>query len=663
MPTKRWPSIWGNPSLWLIVAMLAVCALLHYSPHVAFLRAISPEATVGVTRHVMDRILFLLPITYAAFIFGVKAGLLTTAAALAIMLPRAISLSPVPRDALLETGSVILVACMVVFFFHSQRRERERRLQTLLELEAAQKELKQHIQVIEKDEQRLATLNAVSNLVNQSLELQYILNAATDKVIEVMGMDAALVFLWDKKAQELVLGVYGGVSEEFAAGVRRMGLGEGFNGLVAQTGEPMVVEDASQDRRLTREVVKREGLKSQLIVPLKSKGEVVGTLCVAKRERRQFLSDEVDLLSSIANQIGISIENARLYEDERKVAEQLRISEKTYRDLFDNASDAILVHDLEGRVLAANPAVAKLVGYDREALIGRMVQEFLPEHNMRMAQEIRHKLLSGENIEQPYEQRLIRRDGSQAIVKIATSLISDGNPRGFQHVARDVTDEERAKENLRFYVQQATRAQEEERKRIARELHDDTAQGLIVLSRQLEKLMLNKEQLPKEDLKLLEDLQRQTDALLEGVRRFSQDLRPSVLDDLGLLAALEFLASDMTKRGIATDLSIVGEAIRLPSEIELLLFRIAQEALRNVWRHSQATTAEVRVEFSNSRILVVIKDNGKGFELPQRVGDLASAGKLGLAGIQERARLIGGTVTVQSKLGAGTTVTVEVPLQ
>lgn len=246
---------------------------------------------------------------------------------------------------------------------------------------------------------------------------------------------------------------------------------------------------------------------------------------------------------------------------------------------------------------------------------------------------------------------------------MASSLISsDGQPVGFQHVARDVTDEERVKENLRFYAQQVTRAQEEERKRIARELHDDTAQGLIALSRQLEKLMLAKEPLSKEDLKLLEGLQQQTDAILEGVRRFGQDLRPSILDDLGLLPALESLTDDLTKYGIDTKVRIVGEARRLSPETELVLFRIAQEALRNVWRHSQASRTELAIEFSDTKLVIVISDNGRGFELPQRLGDLASTGKLGLAGMQERARLIGATLTLQSESGAGTKVLVEVPI-
>ncbi len=105
----------------------------------------------------------------------------------------------------------------------------------------------------------------------------------------------------------------------------------------------------------------------------------------------------------------------------------------------------------------------------------------------------------------------------------------------------------------------------------------------------------------------------------------------------------------------------LGSEQRFAEEVELALFRILQEALRNVWRHSEATKAEIKVEFEQSKTRVTVSDNGKGFNLPQMIGDLAKDGKLGLAGIQERTRLIGGTLTVQSEPGRGSSITVELP--
>lgn len=217
-------------------------------------------------------------------------------------------------------------------------------------------------------------------------------------------------------------------------------------------------------------------------------------------------------------------------------------------------------------------------------------------------------------------------------------------------------------QNLRYYLQQATRAQEEERKRISHELHDDTIQALVVLSRQLDALASSKEGLSKENRLRLEALWQQTDSILGGVRRLSQDLRPAALDRLGLLPALEWLAANVTEHsGIETAVTVTGQEHRLPEEAVIALFRITQEALRNVWRHSGATKAEITVEFGKGKTSITTSDNGKGFKLPGKIGDMAKEGKLGLAGMQERAQLAGGTLIVQSQPGQGTSVTVALP--
>jgi signal transduction histidine kinase len=258
---------------------------------------------------------------------------------------------------------------------------------------------------------------------------------------------------------------------------------------------------------------------------------------------------------------------------------------------------------------------------------------------------------------------MIRRDGTEAILKVTTSVVlEDGKPAGFHNIARDVTEEMRLRENLRLYLSQVTKAQEEERKRIARELHDDTIQSLVVLSRQLEDAASGGKGMPEDKRLLLESLRQQTTSIMDGVRRLTQDLRPSTLDRLGLLAGLEWLANDVARySGVAVKVGVLGTGRRLPADVELTLFRIAQEALRNMWRHAQATEAEVAVDFQESKVAMAIRDNGRGFDVPTSVGDLTRYGKLGLTGMQERARLLGGNVTFESEPGRGTTVRVEIP--
>ena len=632
-----------RPGFWLILITLALITILHYGESFnqpSFLIDLTEK--LDLDRHAFERIFYLAPIIWAGFLFGRRGAITTSVVALACMLPRAIFISPYPSDALFETGAVFVVGNLVAFTFSSLQKERVRRVY-------------------------LAAVNQISGVLSQSLELNQVLGNAIDNVIDVMKVEIALVFLLDEEAGQLTLAAYRGVSEEFGQGVGGIKLGEGFNGRVAETGEPLYVEDASQNPSLTKMAVREEGIRSQLIVPLKSKGRVMGTLCVATRSRRQVLQEELDLVTAIGNQIGVAVENAHLYAHEREVAEQLRVSEERYRELFENANDAIWVQDLAGNIVTANKASEKLLGYTLQELLQINtvnVTEFLSDEGLDLAREIRRKLLEKQPVVQPYEQYIVRKDGTEATLMITTNLVTeDGKPVAFQHIGRDITEEKRMRENLSFYLQQVTMAQEEERKRIARELHDDTIQALIVLSRQLDDLACRTSDLSQDDKLLLEGLWQQTNSIMEGLRRLSQDLRPATLDRLGLLPALDWLASDVGKlSGLNVQVETDGAERRLAPEAELVLFRIVQEALRNVWRHSQATSAQVLVKFQDGKTMITVKDNGKGFQLQSPMGDLTKSGKLGLAGMNERARLLGGSLKVESEPGKGTTVIVEAPV-
>jgi signal transduction histidine kinase len=260
------------------------------------------------------------------------------------------------------------------------------------------------------------------------------------------------------------------------------------------------------------------------------------------------------------------------------------------------------------------------------------------------------------------EATLVRKDNTEAYVQLSTSPVyGDGKIVAFQHIARDITEEKRMKEDQRFYLQRATMAQEEERKRIARELHDDTVQDLIALSRELDELGSKTSGLSEQEKERLDKLWQQTNGIISGVRRLSQDLRPATLDRLGLLPSLEWLASNVKDySNIAVEVVTEGDERRLDPDIELVLFRIVQEALSNVWRHSQADTVKITVVFGTRAIRIIVRDDGQGFDVPVSIGNLAKDGRLGLAGMQERAKLINGTVTIASERDLGTVVTIDV---
>jgi len=624
---------------WLIIAILVLITIPHYWEVVGRPSLFTDVlANIDLDRHAFERIAYLVPIILAGFLFGWRGAVAVSVVALACMLPRAIFISSSPRDALLETSAVFILGNLIAFGFESLRREREHRV-------------------------RLAALNRISGVVSQSLELKHILNSSIASITDVMNVDVVLIFLVDEEAGKLTLHAYEGVSDSFVHSVGSLKLGEGLNGMVAQTGEPAYIKDASKDPRLTKKSVKEEGIRSQIIVPLKSKGRIMGTLSVAMRRYRQFRPDEVELLAAIGNQIGVAVENARLYEQEHKIAEQLRSSEERYRELFQNAREAIWIHDMDGGIVSANAAATRLTGYGVDELCRMNVKSFLSGGSLKLAKGIRAKLLQGEPVVQPYEQKLITKEGAEAILKLTTTVVGvDGKPVGFQHIARDVTQEKRMQESLRFYLGQITMAQEEERKRIARELHDETIQALVVLARQLEDIISVSSDLSFDKRRLLENLRKQADDIMANVRQLSQDLRPPALDRLGLVPALEWLASDIGKRsGINVGVRIHGVSRRFSPEVELVLFRVAQEALRNAWRHAQATKTDVIVEFGDRKIRITIKDNGEGFDLPETTGDLVKRGRLGLAGMQERIQLVRGSLKMKSSPGEGTMVVIEAP--
>jgi len=216
---------------------------------------------------------------------------------------------------------------------------------------------------------------------------------------------------------------------------------------------------------------------------------------------------------------------------------------------------------------------------------------------------------------------------------------------------------------LRDYLATITLAQEEERKRIAQELHDDTVQTLIALSHQLERCEKAAQRDPSRLQETLEGAIALAQEAMDSLRRIIRDLRPIYLEDLGLLAALEMLIRHLSEQREAPQLQleVKGAPRRLSSEVELALFRIAQEALNNVLRHSYARKAQLTLEFQEEGVLLTVVDDGRGFVVPETPYALAHRGHFGLMGIRERALRLGGHLSLHSRPGQGTSLAVFIP--
>ncbi len=334
---------------------------------------------------------------------------------------------------------------------------------------------------------------------------------------------------------------------------------------------------------------------------------------------------------------------------------RLRESEGRFRSIVETAGEGIVMVNPENIITYVNKKFPEMLGYSMEEIKGKSILDFTDTDYTRELRQRLEKRKKG--IRESYELAYRRKDGSIQWVRINGSPLFDSNGKHIGSVGMhtDITDEKNLRDQLEDYAKKLIQIQEEERKRIARELHDDTAPTLSYLSLEVDAVISKFPDLPDETVNHLRELREKINEAQENIRRFSHELHPSILDNLGLEAALEALVMELNARGtLEVDFRVSGAEESLPDEVELNLYRIAQEALNNIWKHSQATEAEVNLEYSTDKTVLTISDNGVGFDsskLPK--------GGLGLTGMRERALLIGGILKVESEPGKGTRVVVE----
>lgn len=362
----------------------------------------------------------------------------------------------------------------------------------------------------------------------------------------------------------------------------------------------------------------------------------------------------------------LQLEAAResLESTRKKLHTTVQLSEKKYRQLFENAHDAIWVQDLNNNITAANQAAADLFACPLDELLGANISQFLA-----VKDSVPDKANSGgvgkDGMEiEPYRRKIVRKDGSGAVVMLTSNIITASDEEdGIQFIGRDITKEVKMQEDQSYYLQKITNAHEEERQRISRDLHDSAAQNIIASLRQLENFNEQNADLPTEKTEFLWELHGHLKDTLQDIRRMSRDLRPSVLDNLGLLPAVEWIVEQLqSEDGVETTLSVSGKEKRFSPEIEVTLFRIIQEALRNIAKHAKAKHARVVLDFKENETRINIMDDGEGFVLPASIGEFSREGKLGIDGMQTRVRLAGGTFEIKSGKGGGTTITVTLPV-
>ncbi|MFB0516693.1 MAG: PAS domain S-box protein [Candidatus Neomarinimicrobiota bacterium] len=395
----------------------------------------------------------------------------------------------------------------------------------------------------------------------------------------------------------------------------------------------------------------------QLGEPVPSRYEV-GIIRKDAKKRRLELS-----VAIIQNSVGQIKTVAQVLDiTDRKRAEMaLQESEERYRLLVELSPDVILVHK-NGEIIFINPAGVTLMGADSpDQLIGRKVEEFIHPDSLESVKKRIEQVEAGHTV--PFmEQKLIRLDGT--IIDVETSLapfIYHCEP-AIQVVARDITERKKTEQevkqsheqlrNLSVYLQSV---REEERGGIAREIHDELGQELTALKMDLSWLSskLQPDQKPlQQKANAMTEL---TNSMIQTVKRISSELRPAVLDDLGVIAALDWEIAEFFKHtGIRCALKVEPDEFDLDPDRSTAVYRIFQEALTNIARHSRATAVEAILKVSPDRLELEIKDNGIGITEEQ----IHSPDSFGLIGIRERAMQFGGEARIEGITGEGTSISV-----
>ncbi len=387
----------------------------------------------------------------------------------------------------------------------------------------------------------LIILSRVSAALSGLRDLEAILRVALDNVLDSMSGTIGGILLLDEQTQTLSYYVHRGLSTKYVEEMR-LSLGEGIAGKVAQSGRSILLEDISTGPSVAHpDLVTSEGLKAFISVPLRAKDKVLGVINIASRTSHRFTPNDMHLLHSIGDQLGVAIEQAWLYERLRKARERYR--------------------------------------------------------------------------------RLAR----QTLV-----------------------------------------AQEEERRRVARELHDETSQALSGLALQLQALVDMAEMSGSQDTEFVARLKKVQSLVVQvhsEIKRLIADLHPVLLDTLGLVPAIRHHAeATLCPLGINVSVEAKGVDERLPSEVEAGLFRFFQGAIGNIAQHSKAKNATMTLERKEGELLLRASDDGEGFDV-SKITDIEESGRgRGVFSMKERISLLGGACSIESQLGQGTTVTAEVPV-
>jgi signal transduction histidine kinase len=540
-------------------------------------------------------------------------------------------------------------------------------------------------------EGRLRALFAAGLAVTSELSLEALLHRLVQTAAELTGARYAALGVIDAGGAELEQFVTHGMDAEVHAEIGSLPRGRGILGVLIRETTPLRLHDLSEDPRSVGFPPGHPPMHSFLGVPILLRGVAYGNLYLTEKQGGEnFTEEDEELVTLLAGQAAVAIENARLYEASTRWSRQLQSLEEVGNALatetdLERLLDLVVrrLRELLGaRVVAlALPSgedhlrFAAVAGDEARDLLGETIPSLDSKSGRVLARRRSERIdsvIDDPEVHQEVTRRLAARTGMWVPLIVRDRVIGvleihdkEGADARFTDddlrlaetfAARAAVAVELSQRVVRDVVRRVVEAQELERRRLARELHDETGQALTSILLGLKPL---EEALADHPARAsLIELREHVVNALQDVRRLAVELRPAVLDDFGLVPALERLADSFAEQAeIRVDFHSALGAARLPTDVESTLYRVVQESLTNIVKHAQAQNVSVSISRRDSAVVAVIEDDGAGFD-PRGVREDG----FGFLGMRERLALLDGRLEIESRPGAGTTIVAEVPL-
>lgn len=498
--------------------------------------------------------------------------------------------------------------------------------------------------------------NVLHSILQTSLEplsLGAVIDYSLKAVLSIPGLSflkKGAIFLTDEDGKSLKLEAQHGLDENSALSCGAMRSGKCDCSWIESKNDNILNGKTFVLHEMKYRETKTEG---HYCVPILSGNQVIGLINTIIEPDHEKRPEEEWLLNMVANTLAGIIERKR-------AEDKLRFLGKA----IETTNMGVTISDLDGKIIYVNPAEAEMHGYRVDEIIGRKTDIFAPAEIIKPLGLDQLPELS----DRRRESINVRKDGSRFPVYLLSDVVNNeqGNPVGFVTTCEDITKRKKAEEELKDSYEQIRNlakhletAREEERKRVARDIHDELGQMLTVISFDVAWLAGKIDKKNKTIQNKIKETLEHIDLLIEKVQAISSELRPTILDDLGLIAGMEWHAMRFEKStNIECIINILSEIPELDETLSTEIFRTFQESLTNVARHSKATRVVVDMKKINDRLSLVIRDNGEGIE-EEKIKALSS---VGIIGMRERIRPWGGKLEITGAKGIGTTVKIMVPI-